>query len=661
MEHAICNHYYIIFVPATIGQLRLVQVPYRTLTTSISMQLGVHAVDSIDVLAFHDNNLYHFTEDENTAPHTTVRNATPMKILSRLLLASLLLPSGFCTAQPQRWVDSTLHSLSLEERVGQLFVVELVALFTHEEDRAYTYALEMINRYHVGSFILAGGTTIEIPVVTNRLQRASRVPLLINADLEAGAAHGATWRLSRGWTERLPKMIPGGGTRFVSQMAIGATGNPGYAHSMGLITAREARAMGIHWSNSPVADVNSNPDNPIINTRSYGEDPSLVAAMVEAYVRGANEGGLLSTLKHFPGHGDTREDSHMQLPVFPEGRERLDSLELVPFRAGIAAGAPAVMTSHIALPAIDSTRYPATLSRPILTGILRESLGFKGIIVTDGMRMQGITDRFGPAEAAVAALEAGADAILGIEDIDKGFHGVMEAVRSGRLTQGRIDSSVRRILSAKAWVGLDRNRTVDIDRLFRLVGDPQSARISQEISDRSVTLLHNSGNLLPLPGSTRLHVVTVSEEPSATLGIDLLEELGGFVESSDLVHVSNQTGAEVLDRLAALTGKNDVMLVGIYLSVEAWKGDRRFSEPVERFLANLDRMRLPVILVAFGDPYVLGKLPATAAVLTPYNGTFRGEWSIARAITGRIGISGRLPVTIPGRYARGEGIRLGSP
>jgi beta-N-acetylhexosaminidase len=584
-----------------------------------------------------------------------------MKSLSLLLLAGLLLPSGICRAQPQRWVDSTLHSLPLEERVGQLFVVELVALFTHEEDRAYTYALEMINRYHVGSFILAGGTTIDIPAVTNRLQRASRVPLLINADLEAGAAHGGTWRLSRGWTERLPTMIPGGGTRFVSQMAIGATGIPEYAHSMGLITAREARAMGIHWSNSPVADVNSNPDNPIINTRSYGEDPTLVAEMVEAYVRGAEEGGLLSTLKHFPGHGDTREDSHMQLPVFPGGRARLDSVELVPFRAGIASGAPAVMTSHIALPAVDSTGYPATLSRPVLTGILREGLGFKGIIVTDGMRMQGITDRFGPAEAAVAALEAGADAILGIEDIDKGFHGVMEAVRSGRLTEGRIDSSVRRILSAKARVGLDRNRTVDIDGLFRLVGDPQSARISQEISDRSVTLLRNSGNLLPIPGSTRLHVVTVSEEPSSVLGIDLLEELGGFVEGTDLVHLSNQTGAEVLDRLGALTGKNIFMLVGIYLSVEAWKGDRRFSGPLERFLANLDRMRVPVILVAFGDPYVLGKLPATAAVLTPYNGTFRGEWSIARAITGRIGISGRLPVTIPGRYARGEGIRLGSP
>jgi len=444
-------------------------------------------------------------------------------------------------------------------------------------------------------------------------------------------------------------------------MAIGATANHEFAHSMGLVTAREARAMGIHWSNSPVADVNSNPDNPIINTRSFGEDPSLVAKMVEAYVRGAEEGGLVSTLKHFPGHGDTREDSHMQLPVFPGGRERLDSVELVPFRAGIAAGAPAVMTSHIALPAIDSTGYPATLSRPVLTGILRKDLGFRGIIVTDGMRMQGITDRFGPAEAAVAALEAGADAILGIEDIESGFHGVMEAVRSGRLTEARIDSSVRRVLSAKAWVGLDRNRTVDIEELFRLVGDPRSARISQEISDRSVTLLHNSGNLLPIPASTRLHVVTVSEEPSMALGIDLLSELEGFVEGTDLIHLSNQTGSEVLDHFGALTGKSEIMLVGIYLSVEAWKGDRRFSAPLERFLANLDRMRLPVILVAFGDPYVLGKLPATAAVLTPYNGTFRAEWSIARAITGRISISGKLPVTIPNRYARGAGIRLGSP
>ncbi len=581
-----------------------------------------------------------------------------MKNMSILVLAWSLAIAGTCAGQSQRWVDSTLASLSLDERVGQLFVVEMVALYTHEEDRAYQYALEMIRSYHVGSFILGGGTTLDIPIITNRLQKISRIPLLINADLEAGAAHGSTWRLSRGWTERLPAIIPGGGTHFVSQMAIGATGNPEYAYTLGLVTAREARAIGIHWSNSPVADVNSNAVNPIINTRSYGEDPALVAEMVSAYVRGARDGGMLSTLKHFPGHGDTREDSHMQLPVLPFGRSRLDSVELVPFKAGIAAGAGAVMTSHLALPAIDPSGKPATLSRPILSGILRRDLGFQGIIVTDGMRMQGITDQFGPAEASVAALEAGVDAILGIEDIDRAFHGVVNAVRMGRLSEQRINESVRRILTAKARVGLDRGRTVSVDSIFSVVGSPASLAVSQEISDRSVTLLHDAGNVLPLSRSTRLHCVVVTEEPTTAFGQDLIDDLKGEIQDAQVVRVSNQTGAEELSRLSALSDANAVMVVGIYLSVEAWKGDHRFAKPLEQFLAGLNRVRVPVILVAFGDPYVLGKLPETSVVLTPYNGTYLAERSIARAITGRIQISGKLPVTIPGRYHRGEGIEV---
>ena len=332
-------------------------------------------------------------------------------------------------------MDSTLASLSIEERVGQLFVVEFVGLYTHENDQAYRYAVDMVTRIHAGSLILGGGTILDIATVTNKLQTLAKVPLLINGDFEAGAAHGSYWRLSRGWTDRLPRLIPGGGTQFISQMGIGATRNPQYAYELGRITAREARAIGVQWSNSPVADVNSNAENPVINTRSYGEDPAAVAEMVGAYVRGAQDAGMIATLKHFPGHGDTRDDSHMRLPVLPFDRERLNSVEFVPFKAGIAAGAKAVMTSHLALPRIDPSGKPATLSAPVLTGLLRKELGFDGIVVTDGMRMQGITDQYGSAEASVLAIEAGADAVLGIEDIDKGYQGV-----SGR---GPVRTSVR--------------------------------------------------------------------------------------------------------------------------------------------------------------------------------------------------------------------------
>jgi beta-glucosidase-like glycosyl hydrolase len=441
-------------------------------------------------------------------------------------------------------------------------------------------------------------------------------------------------------------------------MAIGATGDPRNAYDLGRITAREARAIGVRWSNSPVADVNSNPENPVINTRSFGEDPSAVAAMVSAYVRGAQDGGMIATLKHFPGHGDTQDDSHMKLPVLPFDRQRLDTMELVPFKAGIAAGAGAVMTSHLALPRIDPSGRPATLSAPVLTGVLREDLGFNGIIVTDGMRMQGITDQFGSAEAAVLAIEAGADAVLGIEDIDKGFHGVCDAVRSGRISRDRIDVSVRRILEAKKRTGLAECRVVPIDSIFTAVGDPASRRISERISDASVTVLRNDMNLLPLPRSARVLLVCVTEDPGRIAGTDLAQELGPSVSSVDVVRVSNETGRERFAEIAERARSADVTIVGVYLSVVAWKGGVRFAKPLEEFLGSSGRSGKPVITIAFGDPYILGKLPETAVMMTPYNGTYLAEQSVARAIIGRIAVSGKLPVTIPGRYVRGAGLAL---
>ena len=579
-----------------------------------------------------------------------------MKALSLFTALSLALP-GKAAAQHIRWVDSTMATLNLREKVGQLFVAELVALYTHRDHPAYQYALDIIKNYHIGTFILGGGNTLDIPLITNKLQQASKVPLFINGDLEAGMSYMHPWRLSRGWTDRLPKYISGGGTMFPSQMGIGATGNPRYAYTFGYVTAREARAVGIQWSNSPVADVNNNAENPIINTRSYGEDPLMVGRMVDAYVRGARDGNMISTLKHFPGHGDTREDTHMGLPSLPFDLERLKAVELVPFRAGIAAGADAVMTAHLALPKIDPTGRPATLSHPVLTGILRDSLGFDGIIITDGMRMQGITDKFSPAEAAVSALAAGADAILASEDIDAAYNGVLQAVRDGRLPEERITESVRRILLAKARVGLAERRTVDVDSVSQIVGSPEFQRAAEEMSDASVTLLRNEQQILPLGRTTRLHIVTVTEEPHPQVGTELFTEIEPFVGAATVTRVSNETGRERFGEITASLGQSDVILVGVYLSVVAWKGDRRFAAPLGDFLASLGSLSKPVILVAFGDPYILGKLPETQVVMTPYAGSTLAEQSVARVVSGRVKARGKLPVTIPGRYSLGAGNR----
>jgi len=572
-----------------------------------------------------------------------------------LFTASSITFSHEVPAQDMRWVDSTMATLNLREKVGQLFVAELVALYTHTNHPAYQYALDMIRDYHVGTFILGGGNTLDIPLITNKLQQASKVPLLINGDLESGMSYTHPWRLSRGWTDLLPKYIGGGGTAFPSQMGIGATGNPRYAYTFGYVTAREARAVGIQWSNSPVADVNNNADNPIINTRSYGEDPHMVGTMVDAYVRGARDGNMISTLKHFPGHGDTREDTHMGLPSLPFDMERLKAVELVPFRTGIAAGADAVMTAHLALPKIDPTGRPATLSHPVLTGILRDSLGFDGIIITDGMRMQGITDKFSPAEAAISAIEAGADAILASADIDAAYKGVLQAVHDGRLPEKRITESVRRILLAKARVGLAERRTVDVDSVFQIVGSPEFQRAAEEMSDASVTLLRNEKNILPLGRTTRLHIVTVTEEPHPQVGTDLLTEIEPFVGTATVTRVSNETGRERFEEITTSLGQSDVILVGVYLSVVAWKGDRRFAAPLGDFLASLGSLPKPVILVAFGNPYILGKLPETQVVMTPYAGSTLAEQSVARVVSGRVKARGKLPVTIPGRYKLGAG------
>ena len=561
-------------------------------------------------------------------------------------------------AQDKNWVDSTLGSLSLEEKVGQLFVAELVALYTNEDHPAYQFALEMIRRYHVGAFILAGGNVLDIPIITNKLQGLSKVPLLINADFEGGMSYTHPWRLSRGWSELLPRYVAGGGTQFPSQMAIGATGNPSYAYEFGNITAREARAIGVQWTNSPVADVNNNAQNPIINTRSYGEDPKAVASMVDAYVRGAQAGGVIATLKHFPGHGDTQEDTHMGLPSLPFDSARLDSVELVPFKAGVAAGAGAVMTAHIALPNIDPSGHPSTLSKPVITGILREKLGFQGMVVTDGMRMQGITDKFSAAAAAINALQAGADLILGSADIESAFRAVMQAVRSGNIPQERLDRSVRRVLSAKASVGLHKVRTVNVDSIFTHVGRAEYQRVAEEISDASVVLLRNQGDLLPLKRDVRLRIIAVTEDPGWVVGTDLLDEATPSVKSATLVRVSNETGSERFHEITASQEDCDVILVGVYLTIAAWKGERRFSKPLEEFLSSLSDLPRPVILVAFGDPYIIGRLPETTAILTPLNGTILAEASIARAMAGKIEIRGRLPVTIPGRFPRGTGIMM---
>ena len=563
-------------------------------------------------------------------------------------------------SQNANWVESTLSSLTLEEKVGQLFVADLVAVYSHKESPNFLLAREIVRKYRVGGFVIAGGTVTDIALMTNELQRESKTPLLINADLEAGLWYNHPYRWMRGRGPELPRYVAGGGTVFPSLMAIGATGNPQFAYELGRITARESRAVGIHWTNSPVVDVNNNPKNPIINTRSFGEDPALVARMVEACVRGLQEGNMMATLKHFPGHGDTEDDTHMKLPVLPFDQARLDSVELVPFKAGIAAGAKAIMTAHIALPRLDSVKRPATLSPAIITGLLRGRLGFQGLVITDGMTMQGVTDHYSPDEAAVLAILAGIDVLLVPENFAQAYDGVLRAIKSGRISEARIDESVRRILAAKAWVGLDRQRLVDVEKVSSEVAAPESESVADSMFNNSITLLRNKGGLLPLSKKTRVQIVVVTDEPILQTGDALKEVLESQLKSVSLSRLWNESCGEAIERVMKSSSQADVVVVSVYLSVGSWKGQLGFSKQLQQFFSKVARMRKPVITIAFGDPYVLGELPTTDVVLAAYTGLRQSEQAVGKALIGSIEITGKLPVTIPGKFKLGEGVHFRS-
>lgn len=580
--------------------------------------------------------------------------------LARNMLAIFvaLLIEGTTLAQDMHWVDSTLSTMTAEEKVGQLFIADLVAVYNHQASPVRKYASRLIQKYHVGGFVLAGGTITDIALTTNSLQKESKIPLLINADLESGLGFGHAWQYVRGRAPELPRYISGGGTIFTSMMAVGATQDPKHAFEIGRITARESRAIGIHWTNSPVADVNTNPDNPIINTRSFGENPQKVAACVEAYVRGLQEGHMIATLKHFPGHGDTEEDTHIELPVLQFDEQRLMSTELVPFKAGIQAVAKAVMTSHIALPKIDGRGRPSTLSRPIVTGILREKLGFQGIVVTDGMAMQGITNHYSASEAAVLAIEAGVDCILVPDNFEKSFDGILDAVDSGRISRERLNASVRRILAAKSWVGIDRNRLVDVTSVSDVVGSPEADSIAQSICDLSVTLLRNKGELIPLLSPKKIHIVTLTNEYSPQVGQELQRVLQVHHPLTTLTRLFDGSGSEETQNVLRNLDTSDVVVLAVYLSIGAWRGKLELSPRLTDFLRRLSEVRKPIITVAFGDPYVIARLPNTDVVMTPYAGHGRAERSVAAALVGDIDIKGKLPVTIPGKYAIGDGLYL---
>ncbi len=539
-------------------------------------------------------------------------------------------------------VDSLLASLTVRQQVGQLVIPWLSGSYTALDDSLFQVAARWVDSLEIGGLIVSVGSPLDIATKLNALQQRSRLPLLVSADLEWGAG-----------------MRVVGATAFPHIMAVGATGDPRDAYTIGAAAAVEGRAVGIHVNFAPDADVNNNPANPIINTRSFGEDPRTVSRLVAAYVRGLHEHGMLATLKHFPGHGDTQTDSHIGLPVITAGYGRLDSLELVPFRAGIAAGADVVMSAHIAFPALTGSNDPATLSAAVLTGLLRDSLRFPGLVVTDALMMGAIVTKYGAGEATVRAFLAGSDLLLIPADPDSAVLAMTAAVAAGRVTPQRLAQSVRRVLEIKRRLGLFERRTVPLDSIPHVVGSKRFQDAANDIAVRSLTLVRDVGGRLHAlrghPG--RLALIAYADEANASVGLfltDLLRQGGDTVEYFRLWPMS---GTLSYDSARATIARAPATVFVTNVRPISGKGNIALPDSLAQLITLTDAAR-PTVLVSLGSPYLLNQTPAVRSYLIAWSGVRASERAVALALLGRVPLGGHLPTRIPPDYALGWGLTV---
>ncbi len=557
------------------------------------------------------------------------------------------------------WADSVLLTLPLRDKVAQLVWPWILGDFVPEQSAEWTRIARLVTEQHVGGFIVSVGTPTDVAIKLNALQRLSALPLLVSADLETGA--GFRFR----GVYYTPNAIDlGGATHFPLQMALGAVGDTALAYAMGRITAEESRALGIHVAFGPVLDVNSNPANPVIGARSFSEDPVLAGRLGASMVRGIQEHGMLATGKHFPGHGDTETNSHLALASVTASRARLDSVELVPFKAAIGAGVGAIMTFHGFLPALDSTEVPATLSSKVMTSLLRDELRFDGLLVSDAMDMAGVVQRFGAAEAAQRAIAAGNDVLLMPSDIAGTIDAVVAGVSKGRYDEERIDRSVRRVLALKHRFDLPRQRLVDVEGVRRMVGTEENVGVANLIAERAFVLAKDSLALIPIAREGRRpRVLSVTYARRADLGAGTAfnAELRGSVGSLRTAFVNADEGEPSYTALLEDATNADVVVVGSYVNITSESATANAPRAFVDFVASLHARGAKVVLVSFGTPYLLLQTPSVGSYAIAWGGTPSSQRAAARAIVGTRPVTARLPISIPPLLPIGAGERRGMP
>jgi beta-N-acetylhexosaminidase len=574
------------------------------------------------------------------------------------------------TKDGEKWAEKTLHKLTLEEKIGQVFMIWCRAGFLNVESPEYLQWREAMQKYHIGSFamtvhvdgpFLLRSEPYEAADLTNRLQHDSKLPLLFAADFERGVSM---------------RLI--GTTVFPHAMAFGAVGSTADTEKFGRINAEEARAIGIHWNFFPDADVNSNPANPIINTRSFGEDPKQVGDLVTAYIKGAHEGGMLVTAKHFPGHGDTATDSHLGVASVSGDRARLDSVELPPFRQAIAAGVDSVMVAHVTVPALDSDpNHVATISPAIVSDLLEKQLGFKGLIVTDALDMAGLTHLFASniGRAAVEAFKAGNDLLLIPADLPASYNAMVQAVKSGEISRQRLDRSVLKILKVKASLGLQDARLVDVKAIPSVVGKPQNLIFGQQVADSAITLVRDNGKVLPLKHvgtiqeglpymtkeETHNQVVAVifSDDMRTDSGRAFGREFRARIPDARVIYVDPRVAEAMRDDVLKAVDEAQTVVAAVYVIPTAGKvgNSVAMADATGSLLQQmLDHSAAKTTVVAMGNPYLAADFPKIESYLCTFSNATVSEVAAVKALFGEIAIRGHLPVTIPNVADRGAGI-----
>lgn len=604
------------------------------------------------------------------------------KILGLLLLALSLATPALAkdkhtqaaaihhTSQGDKWAEKTLHKLTLDEKVGQVFMIWCRASFLNVDSPEYAQLREAMQKYHVGSFamtvhvdgpLLLRSEPYEAADLLNRLQHDSKLPLLIAADFE----RGVSMRLM-------------GTTVFPHAMAFGADGKPADAEKFGRITAEEARAIGVHWNFFPDADVNSNPANPIINTRSFGEDPKQVGDLVTAYIRGAHEGGMLVTVKHFPGHGDTATDSHLGVASVGGDRAHLDSIELPPFRQAIAAGVDSVMVAHVTVPTLDpDPNHVATISPLVVSDLLEKQLGFKGLVVTDALDMAGLTHLFANdiGRAAVEAFKAGNDLLIIPADLGASYQAMVKAAKSGEIPPKRLDASVLKILKIKASLGLNEVRTVDLNKIANVVGKPENITFGQQVADSAVTLVRDNGKVLPLKSKgtgpaalpymsreeTHSQVVAVlfSEDMRTESGRAFGREFHSRIPDARVIYVDPRTATGMTDQVLKAVDEAQTVVAAVYVIPTAGKigNSMAMADPSGALLQQvLDHAAPKTVMLAMGNPYLASEFPKVENYVCTFSNATVSEIAAVKALFGEIPVHGHLPVSIPNIAQRGTGL-----